>query len=247
MRRQSLFISLRGRPSRVGFGAVAHTSAPELVVLHGLRIKGMADEAALAGRFGLDPDLVQELLLDDEAFGWVTRVSFADLHGWALTERGYAENQRRLGAELDRTGARAEVDAAHGLFVDLNSSFLATVTNWQIRPKPTDLLAANDHTDQRWDAHVVADLHDLDHGLGRSASSWRLLCNASTGTPSGTRRLCSEWIAANDLGLLNPRSTPATPSGWNYMKISWRPSAWNAYRTGLNRRASSGGLRSEPT
>ena len=69
-------------------------------------------------------------------------------------------------------------------------------------------------------------------GLGRSASSWRLLCNASTGTPSGTRRLCSEWIAANDLGLHNPRSTPATPSGWNYMKICWRPSAWNAYRTG---------------
>ena len=43
---------------------MAHRSAPELVVLHGLRIKGMADEAALAGRFGLDPDLVQELLLD---------------------------------------------------------------------------------------------------------------------------------------------------------------------------------------
>jgi len=144
---------------------VAHRSAPELVVLHGLRIKGMADEAELAGRFGLDPDLVQELLLDDEAFGWATRVSFGDLRGWALTERGHAENQRRLGAELDQTGARAEVDAAHGLFIDLNSSFLATVTNWQIRPKPTDSLAANDHTDQRWDARVVADLHDLDHGL----------------------------------------------------------------------------------
>jgi hypothetical protein len=192
----------------------------------------MADEAALAGRFGLDPDLVQELLLDDEALGWVSRVSFADLHGWALTERGYAQNQRRLGTELDQTGARAEVDAAHGLFVDLNSSFLATVTNWQIRPKPTDLLAANDHTDQRWDARVVADLHDLDHGLRPVCEQLALLCNASTGTPSGTRRLCSEWIAANDLGLHNPRSTPATPSGWNCMKISWRPSAWNAYRTG---------------
>jgi hypothetical protein len=126
----------------------------------------MADEAALAGRFGLDPDLVQELLLDAEAFGWITRVSFADLHGWALTVRGYAENQRRLTAELDQTEARAEVDAAHDLFVDLNSAFLATVTNWQIRPKPTDLLAANDHTDQRWDACVVDDLHDLEHGLG---------------------------------------------------------------------------------
>ena len=150
---------------RVGFQAVAHRSAPELLVLHGLRVKGMADEAALAQRFGLDPDLVQELLLDYEASGWVTRVSFADLHGWALSERGHAENQRRLAAELDQAGARAEVNAAHGAFVDLNSSFLTTVTSWQIRPKPADLLAANDHTDQRWDARVVADLHDLDHGL----------------------------------------------------------------------------------
>jgi hypothetical protein len=126
----------------------------------------MADEAALAGRFGLDPDLVRELLLDHEAIGWVTRVSFADLHGWALTERGYAEDKRRLAAELDQTGARAQVDVAHRRFAELNSSFLTTVTNWQIRPKPTDLLATNDHTDQRWDARVIDDLHDLDHGLG---------------------------------------------------------------------------------
>jgi hypothetical protein len=141
-------------------------SSPELLVLHGLRIKGMADEAALAERFALGPDLVQELVLDYEAFGWVSRVSFADLHGWALTERGRIENERRLAAELDQSGTRAEVQAAQKSFVTLNSSFLATVTDWQIRPLPGDPLATNDHTDDRWDARVVADLHDLGQGLG---------------------------------------------------------------------------------
>jgi len=145
---------------------VTHTSANELlVVLHGLRIKGMAEETALAARFDLNPDLVKELLLDYEVYGWVSRVAFADVRGWALTERGRTEDERRLAAELDESGARTEVEAAHELFVALNSSFLATVTDWQIRPQPSDPLAANDHADQRWDARVVDDLHDLDQRL----------------------------------------------------------------------------------
>jgi len=144
---------------------VTYKSAPELLVLHGLRIKGMADEAALAARFALNPDLVRELLLDSEAFGWASRVAFADLRDWALTERGRIENERRLAAELDQAGMRAEVEAAHVAFVTLNSSFLATVTDWQIRPLPADPLATNDHTDDRWDERVVDSLHDLGQGL----------------------------------------------------------------------------------
>lgn len=38
---------------------MAHTSSPELLILHGLRVKGMADEAAVAERFALDCDLVR--------------------------------------------------------------------------------------------------------------------------------------------------------------------------------------------
>ena len=71
---------------------MTHISSPELLVLHGLRIKGMADATAVAKRFDLDPDLVNELLLDYEALGWVSRVSFADIKGWALTATGRAEN-----------------------------------------------------------------------------------------------------------------------------------------------------------
>jgi hypothetical protein len=43
----------------VRFWATAHTSSPELLILHGLRVKGMADEAAVAERFALDCDLVR--------------------------------------------------------------------------------------------------------------------------------------------------------------------------------------------
>jgi hypothetical protein len=42
--------------------AVPYTSSPELLVLHGVRVKGMADGATVARRFGLDRDVVEELL-----------------------------------------------------------------------------------------------------------------------------------------------------------------------------------------
>ena len=140
---------------------MAHTSSPELLVLHGVRVKGMTDVAAVAQRFALDRPLVQELLLDYEAMGWISRVRFADIDGWALTARGRAENERRLAAELDQTGARPAVVAAHEVFVVLNSDFLTAVTSWQIRPTPTDPLAANDHSDERWDERVVEELRSL--------------------------------------------------------------------------------------
>ena len=144
---------------------MVHVSSPELLVLHAVRVKGMADAATVAERFALDGALVEDLLLDYEAFGWVTRVRFADVDGWALTAAGRMENERRLAAELDRTGTRSEITAAHEVFIVLNSRFLAAVTNWQIRPTPADPLAANDHSDTRWDEQVLDDLHDLAGGL----------------------------------------------------------------------------------
>jgi hypothetical protein len=125
----------------------------------------MADARAVADRFALDLEVVQELLLDYEAFGWITRARFADVDGWALTAAGRAENERRLAAELDQTGVRSEVLAAHDVFIALNSGFLATVKDWQIRPAEADPLAVNDHTDKRWDARVLEELHGLDARL----------------------------------------------------------------------------------
>jgi precorrin-2 methylase len=85
---------------------VGHPSSPELLTLHAVRVAGMADAAAVARRTGLARAVVEDLLLDDEARGWVSRMAFADLAGWSLTETGRLEGERRLADELDRTGTR---------------------------------------------------------------------------------------------------------------------------------------------
>ncbi len=142
------------------------TSAPELLVLHAVRLKGMTDAPAVAARFDLDRDEVAEILLDQQAYGWVQKVGFADLSGWGLTDAGRARNEAMLAAELDRVGARAAFEAAHQEFVPLNARLLDAVTRWQLRPEPGDALAVNDHTDHRWDDRVLADLASVVRRVG---------------------------------------------------------------------------------
>ena len=144
---------------------MGYPSPPDLLVLHAIRILGMADSAAVARRFGLDPAVTEELLLDFEASGWIQRVRFADISGWALTDAGRAEDARRLIAELDQTGARPTVATAYADFDELNRSFIKVITNWQIRPIRGDSMARNDHSDQAWDERVLDVLRRLDHSL----------------------------------------------------------------------------------
>jgi hypothetical protein len=78
-------------------------SAVELLVLHAVRLKGMADDEGVAGRFDVDRAQARELLLDSQAFGWISWSEFAGIGGWSLTAAGRAENGRQLAAELDAT------------------------------------------------------------------------------------------------------------------------------------------------
>jgi hypothetical protein len=144
---------------------MGYPSQSDLLVLHAVRIMGMADGSAAARRFGLDPAVVEELLLDFEASGWIQRVSFADISGWALTDAGRAEDVQRLGAELDQAGARPTVAAAYADFDQLNKPFLEAITKWQIRPTPDDSMARNDHSDYQWDETVLEALDRLERSL----------------------------------------------------------------------------------
>ncbi|HQY34741.1 transcriptional regulator [Actinotalea sp.] len=136
-------------------------SSPELLVLHALRLRGMADDGAVARRFGIAPAVAGELLLDAQARGWVRRVGFVELSGWALSDAGRAELGGLLAAELAATGERAVVEATHADFGALNTRLLTAATRWQIRPLPGDPLAVNDHTDARWDDRVLDELGSL--------------------------------------------------------------------------------------
>ena len=133
-----------------------------LLVLHAVRLLGFADTPIVARRFNLPPQAVEDTLKDAEARGWTTRSTFAGTSGWSLTEAGRAENERLLAAELGNPDAVREVYAD---FLPLNALLQQACTDWQLRPSPTDPLAANDHTDPAWDAGVLHELKAIDTAL----------------------------------------------------------------------------------
>jgi hypothetical protein len=137
-----------------------------LLALHAVRLKGMADTAAVAKRFALDDDTAAEDLLDAQAFGWVAWAEFAGMGGWSLTKAGRDENERQLAAELEQVDGGAEVfRVEYEHFLPLNARLLQACTDWQIRPTSTDALAANDHRDEAWNGRVVEELTALGDSL----------------------------------------------------------------------------------
>ena len=140
-------------------------STPELLALHAVRLKGMADDAEVAARFTLDPVVARECLLDFQAVGWVTRVEFVGTTGWTLTMAGRMENERQLARELAATDSAPDVRKAYTAFLPHNDRLLRACTDWQLRPRGADPLAANDHTDKEWDQRVLSELAPLSEVL----------------------------------------------------------------------------------
>jgi hypothetical protein len=145
--------------------ALGRSSQPELLVLHSVRIQGMADDHAVAARFDLDEAETRETLLDDEAYGWVRQAAFAGTAGWSMTDRGRAEDDRRLAEELSDTGTGPVVERVHESFGPLNARLLQACTDWQLRPEAGDRLTPNTHSDPDWDAQVLGELEALDREL----------------------------------------------------------------------------------
>ena len=153
---------------------MAYQSAPGDLALHGVRVLGFPTTARLASRYRLDLAAAEESLLDFEAYGWVSRLSFAGSSGWSMTDAGRVEDERRLAAELDRAGVRDKVSAAHTAFRPLNRRLGTACTNWQIRPTRADPMAFNDHTDWRWDERVL-------NTLAAVGTAFRELCDLLAG------------------------------------------------------------------
>lgn len=142
----------------------ARSSDPASLTLHAVRLLGFGGTRRVASRFSLEPAEVEETLLDFEALGWVSRSAFAGSQGWSLTDRGRAENERLLAAELGAAELRTVVEV-HSRFLPLNARFQEAVTRWQVRPLPGDPMAVNDHSDFRWDDRVFESLRSVGRGL----------------------------------------------------------------------------------
>lgn len=139
---------------------MAHPSAPRLLVLHALRLKGFADTDVVARVSGLpEPEVASHA--QELASAELVQRRDGKLAGWSLTKEGRSEHAAQVAAELEESGQREVVDAAYRGFLAANGDMLGTCTAWQLRDEGGSQVL-NDHTDPAWDATVLDRLRDLD-------------------------------------------------------------------------------------
>ena len=229
----------RTRSVRVpGIGMITPaTSAPELLALHAVRLKGMADDrAGVADALRPGPGRRSaELLLDFQAYGWISRVEFGG-SGRLDADRGRARDTERASArpaELadDRDGGGAS-DA--GVSADLPARATPELPAARARtgscgpPAPTRWRSTTTPT-SAWDRRVL----DVRWPCWTRRRSTVVGDLAGFGWPPAVRRVRRpvqrrRWAGSRagerGLGDRSRASTRATPSGWSCTRICSRRS-----------------------
>jgi hypothetical protein len=137
---------------------MSYRSDARLLVLHALRLKGVASVESVAGAVGLEGDEVERQLEQLAALGLVV-MRDGLLKGWQLTPTGRIEHERLLAVELDTTGARPTVEQSYSRFRSLNPGVLDACSRWQVRERGGHMVR-NDHADPAYDEKVLHDLSD---------------------------------------------------------------------------------------
>ena len=156
---------------------MSHVSTVDLLTLHAVRLRGFADETAIARRFDLDVEATVGRLEAFASDAWIVHSAFGDLAGWSLTETGRRANEAQLAEELDTTASRASVGVVHERFLPLNATVSAACSSVQLDPAPGTF-------DRSWnEMSVVAEQlrgleHDLVDGLSRFAGYHRRFATA---------------------------------------------------------------------
>ena len=128
-------------------------SDPRFLVLHVVRLKGVADAAAVTVAGGFSAGEAERLLHDLAGSGLVEHRQLG-LAGWALTPIGRKQHQALMAEELEAGGAREAIEAAYREFLAINPELLGACTAWQRRGDSADQ-PANDHSDAGYDRGVV--------------------------------------------------------------------------------------------
>jgi hypothetical protein len=125
----------------------------QFVVLHALRLKGLAETQAVSTALGLPAADVDATLaaLADAALVWRRD---GRLSGWSLTDQGRCLHDDSLAAEVERLGVRARVEPVYRRFLPLNREVLAVCTDWQMHVEDGRTVL-NDHSDRPRDKAVL--------------------------------------------------------------------------------------------
>src|SRR5215218_563472 len=129
------------------------STAPRTLVMHGLRLKGVAEAVGVAEAEA--KPVLDQLVADGFATYRDGRIS-----GFTLTPAGRGEHAALVAAELDAAGARDGVHASYRRFLGLNTDLLTVCTDWQLREVAGEAVP-NDHSDPAHDEAVIARLVDL--------------------------------------------------------------------------------------
>jgi hypothetical protein len=137
---------------------MGHTSSPDFLTLHALRIKGFAKPDVLAEIAGLPED---EVVTHLSAFRDSGHTLFREQRSlWQLTPDGKAYHAQRLADDVEASGAAHLVAESYEQFLGLNVRFKELCGDWQLRDG-----APNDHSDEQYDRAVVARLDGLNTEL----------------------------------------------------------------------------------
>lgn len=136
-----------------------HSSPLRLLVLHALRLKGLAEADAVATMMGTDPAATRAELEELEELDLVS-YRHGRIPGYKQTPEGRVHGERLLHAELESCGLRPAIERAYGEFLQRNDDLLAVCTAWQLRVVDGEQ-QVNDHSDPAYDASVCNQLAEV--------------------------------------------------------------------------------------
>jgi hypothetical protein len=137
---------------------VTHHSDRAFWALHVVRIRGRAPTESVDAALGGAGDAAA--LLEAAAGDGLAAFHEGRAAGWSLTPSGREQHAELLAAE--RSACPLEpVGRAYDGFLALNHDVIELCSRWQVRPDG----ALNDHTDDAYDAGVIAELAALDSAV----------------------------------------------------------------------------------
>ncbi|HVF75094.1 MAG TPA: hypothetical protein VM938_08595 [Acidimicrobiales bacterium] len=134
-----------------------HAAGTDFAVLHALRLKGLAEGAAMAAALQLPVDDVARVLEKLAADELLIRRD-GRLTGWSLSAAGRVRHAELLAAESD--GVRPLIDDVYRRFLPTNRELLQVCTDWQVREG-----VLNDHSDADYERDVLARLDAVDEAM----------------------------------------------------------------------------------
>jgi hypothetical protein len=133
------------------------------LVMHGLRLKGFGEAAAIAETVGVS-EAEAKPVLDALVGDGLATYRDGRLSGFSLTKAGRQHHAELLTAELEAAAARPAVEHGYRRFLELNQGLLSICTAWQLRDVDGESVL-NDHSDASYDAGVIEELGSLHAGV----------------------------------------------------------------------------------